>query len=629
VSQVVWTRPQGDRHTEEQETRGKGEGLDQRQSESGTNAHVMSEEKVACVADNTSKTAAETVAAHEDVGGELSLDTRSSRKLSVSVSLPQHDSNADDDQHLRASHVGTDLMINTSRGDESIGTKNSNSLSGDTMRKKVKEMIETETPNWQTSTAGSWLHDVFPSDSSVSCRGGFTVHNPSRNGLKEIRETFKLHVVKTSQKVIDSNYVEVLGEGCNVYGEFILEGKINAQHGLRMICHRRYKKDLLKRNLRTNKAKSGGNSGSASHAHVLTGVGPSTAPSGDKHAASPSAEVKTQSVVALDQRRSSNRITLGVRRTPLFSDQAAGEGGFHLAMPVSATFAFSSAGKVLKAAQACNRAQIRRAWSKWWRWVSCCRVMEGGENGVVTENGATAGPALTKGSNKRKISSAGYAHPPCDSSGSVENKIQGIQQHTQLTRQQLQEWHVEQHTCDSRRTDQSNVEVPHIAEGWVSALADEDGEVYEGDVVDGERDGLGICFFPNGLLYQGRWVRGREHGRGKLMTHSRRLIYEGEWAEGKMSGKGRYVFPSGGIYEGDWRENVRQGRGNYHLPEGASYDGDWREDLRWGFGVFTWANGSMYEGEWVRGLRQGKGHLRCPEFEYIGQWTDNKMEGKG
>lgn len=97
-----------------------------------------------------------------------------------------------------------------------------------------------------------------------------------------------------------------------------------------------------------------------------------------------------------------------------------------------------------------------------------------------------------------------------------------------------------------------------------------------------------------------------------------------------MHGRGRYVFPSGAEYEGEWRENMRQGWGTYRLPGGAgTYEGDWKDDLRWGGGTFTWPDGSVYDGEWVRGVRHGRGLLRCPEFEYMGQWTENKMEGKG
>jgi len=467
------------------------------------------------------------------------------------------------------------------------------------------------------AAAGARLSDLFPSDACAKCHGGFLVHNPSGEGVNEIAETFELTILKPSAGVIassnsSSSYVEVLGKGRNVYGEFILEGKINAQHGLRMICHRRYKSDLAKRAAKANKAKnSSTNNSSASLADASALDGSNS----NNNTTAPSAG---------EQRRASNRITLGVRKTPLFLDQDAGAVGFNLAMPVSATFASSSAGKLLKAAQACNRAELRRAWWQWRQHVLADRQEEEERGGPAgTEKRVTAGSGGGGGGGGSKNNGSKRKFSSCSDSTSAGGMEDRADAGGHRQRQQQQE-----NGGDSERAQQQQEEGP-VAEGWVSALADEDGEVYEGEVVDGERDGVGICLFPNGLLYQGKWARGKEHGAGKLMTHGRCLIYDGEWSEGKMSGKGRYVFPSGGVYEGDWRENVRQGHGCYKLPGGASYEGDWREDLRWGFGVFTWADGSVYEGEWVRGLRQGKGTLRCSAFEYVGQWTENKMEGKG
>lgn len=478
------------------------------------------------------------------------------------------------------------------------------------------------------AAAGSRLSDLFPFDACAKCHGGFLVHNPTGEGVNEIAETFELTIMRPGTGVVtngnsSSSYVEVLGEGRNVYGDFILEGKINAQHGLRMICHRRYKSDLAKRTAKANKAKNTTNNNNANNDDNKNDN--NSASLADVTALDASNSNST-APCAGEHRRASNRITLGVRKTPLFLDQDAGGAGFNLAMPVSATFASSSAGKLLKAAQACNRAELRRVWWQWWQHVVADRQEEE-ERGEVasaekretsSSGGGVGGGGGNKNGCKRKFSSSSDL-----TSGVGMENIADTGYHRQ--QQQQQQEYGGNPWPEQRQQQQQGP----VAEGWVSALADEDGEVYEGEVVDGERDGVGICLFPNGLLYQGTWAQGKEHGSGKLMTHGRCLIYDGEWSEGKMSGKGRYVFPSGGVYEGDWRENVRQGHGCYKLPGGASYEGDWREDLRWGFGVFTWADGSVYEGEWVRGVRQGKGTLRCAAFEYVGQWTENKMEGKG
>jgi len=201
------------------------------------------------------------------------------------------------------------------------------------------------------------------------------------------------------------------------------------------------------------------------------------------------------------------------------------------------------------------------------------------------------------------------------------------------------------------------------SENWVWAFVDEDGDVYEGEMKDGWRHGVGLCVFngaarvrvdsnssvvslgssgslgnnipstsgQSGVMYQGQWVRGRENGQGKLMTMEKKVIYEGEWADGKMCGKGTYYFASGGVYVGEWRENQRHGHGVYTLPDGSKYEGEWKDDLRSGYGVQTWANDKgSYTGDWLNGMMHGRGTLQWEDgFSYQGQFVENRMEGKG
>lgn len=54
------------------------------------------------------------------------------------------------------------------------------------------------------------------------------------------------------------------------------------------------------------------------------------------------------------------------------------------------------------------------------------------------------------------------------------------------------------------------------------------GYVYEGDWVDGQRDGNGTLYNPLGvIIYQGEWKDDLFHGRGKLINElpSRMLKY--------------------------------------------------------------------------------------------------------
>ena len=41
-----------------------------------------------------------------------------------------------------------------------------------------------------------------------------------------------------------------------------------------------------------------------------------------------------------------------------------------------------------------------------------------------------------------------------------------------------------------------------------------DNSKYEGELLDGKKNGKGTCFFPNGDKYIGNWVNGKMQGEG-------------------------------------------------------------------------------------------------------------------
>lgn len=183
--------------------------------------------------------------------------------------------------------------------------------------------------------------------------------------------------------------------------------------------------------------------------------------------------------------------------------------------------------------------------------------------------------------------------------------------------------------------------------------------LYEGECKGKIREGLGVCLYENGNIYEGWWHRNKEHGKGILMTGDRRfIIYEGDWERGRMNGKGIYYYSyssdftthpppidvsisqavleplrvqrGGGVYKGDFKENCRHGFGAYTFPDGSVYDGEWRDNVQNGRGVFRWVDGSYYDGQWKDGKRQGIGTLKAADgFFYEGQWVNNSMEGRG
>ena len=127
---------------------------------------------------------------------------------------------------------------------------------------------------------------------------------------------------------------------------------------------------------------------------------------------------------------------------------------------------------------------------------------------------------------------------------------------------------------------------------------------YEGNWIDGNRTGKGIYTWANGERYEGDFIEGIRTGKG-IHTWSNGDRYEGDYADGKITGKGIYTWADGTRYEGDFIEGVRTGRGIYTWPNGNTYEGDFVDQKENGIGTYTWINGDKYIREFENGYRTG------------------------
>ena len=67
---------------------------------------------------------------------------------------------------------------------------------------------------------------------------------------------------------------------------------------------------------------------------------------------------------------------------------------------------------------------------------------------------------------------------------------------------------------------------------------------YDGQIKNGEPNGIGIISYKDGTNY------------------------EGEWKDGKYNGQGTYTLSNGEIYEGEWKNGERHGQGIFYLSNG-------------------------------------------------------------
>ncbi|DAZ99333.1 TPA: hypothetical protein N0F65_005184 [Lagenidium giganteum] len=192
------------------------------------------------------------------------------------------------------------------------------------------------------------------------------------------------------------------------------------------------------------------------------------------------------------------------------------------------------------------------------------------------------------------------------------------------------------------------------------------GDIYDGEWVNGKRHGQGVLKFANGssyagqfednfyhgfgLLtlvrtqhpltkswrpgekYEGHFARGTKHGKGTQKSASGES-YDGEFVDGYYHGRGTCAYPDGRVYEGEWVHGRWNGRGELRLKDGSTYTGAVRNNLYHGFGELRYgshAKYGSYVGDFAYGRRHGKGvRVFGDGKRYEGDWVDDEMHGVG
>jgi len=155
------------------------------------------------------------------------------------------------------------------------------------------------------------------------------------------------------------------------------------------------------------------------------------------------------------------------------------------------------------------------------------------------------------------------------------------------------------------------------------------GDVYEGRLVRGVRDGAGSFTWGNGQKYQGAWVRDRPQGRGSLRFVNGD-VYEGDVDAGQPSGEGTMTYGSGDRYEGRFADGVPHGTGTYAWSNGQTLQGSWVRGKAEGDAVLRFANGDRYQGELVSGTPGGSGRIEYQSGDvYVGRFRNGVADGEG
>jgi len=152
------------------------------------------------------------------------------------------------------------------------------------------------------------------------------------------------------------------------------------------------------------------------------------------------------------------------------------------------------------------------------------------------------------------------------------------------------------------------------------------GSQLSGFLTEIDVEGQGIASYVNGLVYEGGFLKGKNHGKGK-MTYPDGYSYVGDWKDGSREGQGVATYADGTTYTGGFVAGQREGEGEIVMKDGFRYKGGWKAGEIDGKGVATYPNGDVYEGEFKAGKRQGQGTMRYATGETAtGTWAEGALK---
>jgi len=152
------------------------------------------------------------------------------------------------------------------------------------------------------------------------------------------------------------------------------------------------------------------------------------------------------------------------------------------------------------------------------------------------------------------------------------------------------------------------------------------GETYEGEWRWDKRHGRGSAKLADGTQIDGDWLNNKPEGFVRLHNAEGKLVYDGEMKDGKRHGLGRGVFESGDIYDGNWKAGRLHERGTYYFTNGTKLQGSWNEGLYHGVGLFHFPDGSRSRRIYDRGILQSTREYESSTQRFGHTWTREDMQ---
>uniref|UniRef100_A0A7S1SKG0 MORN repeat-containing protein 3 n=1 Tax=Tetraselmis chuii TaxID=63592 RepID=A0A7S1SKG0_9CHLO len=153
-----------------------------------------------------------------------------------------------------------------------------------------------------------------------------------------------------------------------------------------------------------------------------------------------------------------------------------------------------------------------------------------------------------------------------------------------------------------------------------------------GETLKGRAGKYGELIGKNGGHYCGEILAGRPHGNGQYFVpagpsaRNYRLQYDGEWIQGRREGHGIRYYHTNEVYTGDFVNNERHGYGRMDYRNGDSYEGQWWSGHKRGLGTYYYSNGDFFVGYFMHDKKEGLGTLYMVQRgkKMVGEWVSDK-----
>ena len=146
------------------------------------------------------------------------------------------------------------------------------------------------------------------------------------------------------------------------------------------------------------------------------------------------------------------------------------------------------------------------------------------------------------------------------------------------------------------------------------------------------------------LLYEGEYLNGKRHGKGKEYFDNGEIEYEGEYLNGERSGKGKEYYKVYGFlgyyfvklkYKGEYLHGKMHGKGKLYSPineDKLQFKGEFRNGKKWDGKIYDFCGKVEYEiknGNGVGEIMLVNYSDNVGNCHYIGEYKNGERNGKG